>query len=185
MALARGATSSFSPTEIEFLAEDEPITIVPSQKLAQLDMISGTYGPFRPPMKTKVPLWLAVTLKKKQKCNIQPPEWLDADRLQDLSKRERDEGSFSALPFHFMEIAQLLLDCASDDIPRAELVKTLLKDLREIRQSKAHQGLKQLGYDYLQMDNLGLMEINEIRPFFTKVFNQLRRLNAGDNAMEA
>lgn len=26
------------------------------------------------------------------------------------------------------------------------------------------------------MDNLGLMEINEIRPFFTKAFNELRYL---------
>ncbi|TPX43785.1 hypothetical protein SeMB42_g03074 [Synchytrium endobioticum] len=181
MAVPRSFRSGFGPTEIEFLAEDEPLTIIPSHKLDELDMISGTYGPFRPPIQVKVPLWLAVTLKKKQKCNIQPPVWMDVDNLERLIASERDEPAFTAVPFHFMEISQILLDCASDDIKSAELVKTLLKDLREIRQTKAQQGLKQLGYDYLQMDNLGLMEINEIRPFFTKVFNQLRRLNPAES----
>ena len=52
----------------------------------------------------------------------------------------------------------------------------LLKDLRETRQSKARLGVRELGSTHLQMDNIGLMEINEIRPFFTKAFYELSKL---------
>lgn len=36
-----------------------------------------TYGPFNPPQKTSVPLWLALHLKKKRKCRIVCPGWLN------------------------------------------------------------------------------------------------------------
>jgi hypothetical protein len=35
----------------------------------------GVYGPFRPPIKTRVPLWLGQSLKLKRKCRIVPPDW--------------------------------------------------------------------------------------------------------------
>ncbi|KAJ3055397.1 DNA replication protein psf2 [Rhizophlyctis rosea] len=187
MALPKPYRFTFTPAEVEFLAENEPITIVPLHRMDTLQMIGGYYGPFRPPIKQKVPLWLALTLKKKQKCQIQPPSWMDPERLQANIEDEANRPAFSALPFHYMEIAHLLLDCASDDIPRADLVRTLLRDLRERRQAKARQGLQTLDPHYLQMDNLGLMEMNEIRPFFTKSFNELRKLEQpsvpGDSQM--
>ena len=37
----------------------------------------GNYGPFRPPMKASVPLWMAIVLKRKLKCNVVPPDWMD------------------------------------------------------------------------------------------------------------
>ncbi|KAF9923068.1 DNA replication protein psf2 [Linnemannia zychae] len=82
-----------------------------------------------------------------------------------------------------MEIAQLLLENAMDDIPSADATRTLLKDLREARQSKLRKGVEALGLNYLQMDNIGLMEINEIRPFFTRAFFEIQKLKpaAGNN----
>ena len=35
-------------------------------------------------------------------------------------------------------------DSASDDVPSSDRVRSLLKDLREARQSKTHQGLEAL-----------------------------------------
>ncbi|KAJ3287837.1 DNA replication protein psf2 [Borealophlyctis nickersoniae] len=207
MALPRNARNGFTPEEIDFLAEVEDVTVLPLEPMEPLQLINGTYGPFRPAIKLDVPLWLAVTLKKKQKCKIQPPEWMDtgegpfflvgpprtsrlltysvyllhgknilAEELQAKLDEETNKPEFSSLPFHYMEIAHALLDCASDDIPNAETVRTLLRDLREKRQAKARQGLETLDTQYLQMDGLGLMEINEIRPFFTKAFDALRKL---------
>lgn len=40
--------------------------------------MKGVYGPFRPPTKTRVPLWLAQSLKLKRKCRIVPPDWVTA-----------------------------------------------------------------------------------------------------------
>ncbi|KAJ3046010.1 DNA replication protein psf2 [Rhizophlyctis rosea] len=176
MALPKAYRTAFTPAEVEFLAENELITIVPLHRMDTLQMIDGFYGPFRPPIKQKVPLWLALTLKKKQKCQIQPPSWMDPDHLTQKIEEEKNRREFSSLPFPYMEIAHLLLDCANDDIPRADTVRTLLRDLRERRQAKARQGLESLDPYYLQMDNLGLMEMNEIRPFITKAFNEIRLL---------
>ncbi|KAJ1563978.1 DNA replication protein psf2, partial [Nowakowskiella sp. JEL0078] len=68
----------------------------------------GFYGPFRPPNKIKVPVWLAITLKRKQKCSIQPPKWLDREWLKEkLLEEFTQKDSFCALPFHFTELAEL------------------------------------------------------------------------------
>lgn len=37
----------------------------------------GVFGPFEPQVPTEVPLWLAVTLKRRQQCQIQAPDWLE------------------------------------------------------------------------------------------------------------
>lgn len=56
------------------------------------------------------------------------------------------------------------------------MVKRLLRDLREARQAKAREGLEVLEDRILHLDNLGLMEINEIRPLFAKTMDMLRQL---------
>jgi hypothetical protein len=38
--------------------------------------VQGDFGPFRPQIPAKVPLWLAIALKKRGKCRIQPPNWM-------------------------------------------------------------------------------------------------------------
>ncbi|KAG0002768.1 DNA replication protein psf2 [Entomortierella chlamydospora] len=90
------------------------------------------------------------------------------DTRQDL---EFLGGSVSAL-----KPLQMDDSCACDDIPSADAVRTLLKDLREARQSKARAGVDALGSSYLQMDGIGLMEINEIRPFFTRAHYEAEKL---------
>lgn len=66
---------------------------------------------------------------------------------------------------------------ASDDIIEPDLTRRLLRDLREVRQAKARKGIETLGDTHLQMDNLGIMEINEIR-FLSLALDQLKHLNA-------
>ncbi|PSS32581.1 DNA replication complex GINS protein, partial [Actinidia chinensis var. chinensis] len=68
--------SEFSAAELEFLAEDQMIEIVPNMRMESLNLISGDFGPFHPQISTQVPLWLAVALKKRGKCTIRPPEWM-------------------------------------------------------------------------------------------------------------
>ena len=65
---------------------------------------------------------------------------------------------------------------ASDDIVEPELTRRLLRDLREVRQAKARKGIETIGETHLQMDNLGMMEINEIR-FLNQALDRLKMLN--------
>jgi hypothetical protein len=39
------------------------------------------YGPFKPNFPTEVPLWLAIDLKRKKRCKIQPPAWLSVGMI--------------------------------------------------------------------------------------------------------
>ncbi|KAI8374557.1 uncharacterized protein BYT42DRAFT_594593 [Radiomyces spectabilis] len=188
MALPRSHQTAFTPREIEFLAGNESIAIIPKYKLPRLDLIQVSMtrtahpvGPFRPPVRTVVPLWLALLMKKNQKCSIVPPDWLTVESLTKRLEEEENHPEFSALPFHYMEMSQMILECASDDLPNASEVRRLLKDLRETRQFKARKGLGELDDKWLGMNNLSLMEINEIRPFFTRAFNEMRKLQTNDD----
>jgi GINS complex subunit 2 len=57
------------------------------------------------------------------------------------------------------------------------LTRRLLRDLREVRQAKARKGIDTIGDTHLQMDNLGMMEITEIR-FLSNVLDRLRVLSS-------
>ena len=110
---------------MEFFAEDEPITIIPNFSLPGAErstlscfavrpstsievhcllrpyslitcVLQAEYGPFRPNRPQEVPLWLAVQLHTRKKCRIQPPDWMDADRLQ-RERRMSTKASVSRL----------------------------------------------------------------------------------------
>ena len=72
---------------------------------------------------------------------------------------------------------------ASDDIVEPDLTRRLLRDLREVRQAKARKGIDTIGDTHLQMDNLGMMEINEIR-FLDHALDHLRMLSASRHDLE-
>jgi hypothetical protein len=56
--------NTFSPQQIQFLAEDVLTSIIPTVPIAELDLIAGKLGPFHPQVPAEVPLWLAVYLTK-------------------------------------------------------------------------------------------------------------------------
>ncbi|KAJ1566529.1 DNA replication protein psf2, partial [Cladochytrium tenue] len=168
-------------SEVEFVAESEPVVIVPQQRAEAIELISGVYGPFRPLQQYKVPLWLALMLKKLGKCKIETPDWMLLDQLKAKIDQELMSENFAELPFHYMETAHLLLTHASDDIARPTAVHAALKTLHDIRRRKCIDSLRLMNADlahsdHIALDNLGLMEINEIRPFYVKAFEEIRRL---------
>jgi len=120
-------------------------------------------------------------LKEKSKCSIVPPTWLQESELQSVYDEEvRHADRFSPrLPWHWMEVSAILLRVARDDLESpGHVIRGLLRDIREVRQAKARQGLQQLNDAHMRMDGLGALEINEIRPFVGGVMDQLRELVA-------
>lgn len=85
------------------------MTVIPSFKHVAFHFILGDFGPFRPQVPAKMPLWLAIRFKKRQQLRIQAPDWLTADSLTEALEYEKREVTFSpTLPFHFHEVASLL-----------------------------------------------------------------------------
>ncbi|GMH04273.1 hypothetical protein Nepgr_006112 [Nepenthes gracilis] len=163
--------SIFSAAEMEFLAEDEMVEIVPNMRMEPLNLISGDYGPFRPQIPASVPYWLAVALKKRGKCTIRPPEWMSVETLTRILEAERDSPrEFQPLPFHYVEISKLLFDHARDDIPDIYMVRSLIEDIRDVRFHKVETGLETISArtHAVKLKNLSAMEVNIVRPFVVR-----------------
>ncbi|KAF5322888.1 hypothetical protein D9619_000623 [Psilocybe cf. subviscida] len=176
MSLPQSLRSSVTPPELELVASQQLIEIIPLISMEKTAFISGAYGPLRPPNKAKIPLWMAVNLKLKKKCHIIAPDWLNVEYLLEKLTLETSQPAFSQLPFRFAEISKVILDVASDDLENPDKIRSLLKDLREARQAKSRDGLKTLDHSELSLPNLCSMEINEIRPYFVQSMSILTQL---------
>uniref|UniRef100_A0A3B3R1I0 DNA replication complex GINS protein PSF2 n=1 Tax=Paramormyrops kingsleyae TaxID=1676925 RepID=A0A3B3R1I0_9TELE len=170
------------PSEVEFLAEKEMVTIISNFSLDKMYLIGGDLGPFNPGLPVNVPLWLALNLKQRQKCRIVPPEWMDVEKLEEIREQERKEETFTPIPNpHYMELTKLLLNHASDNIPKADEIRTLVKDIWDTRVAKlrlsADSFISQLEA-HAKLDNLTLMEINTTRTFLLDSLNSMYKLRA-------
>lgn len=80
---------------------------------------------------------------------------------------------------HYMVEAKLLLGSAADDVPRADEIKTIVKDIWDNRMAKLRSSMDSMIRNssmYAAVDNLTLMEINSIRPILPHALNQLYRM---------
>ncbi|KAM8947107.1 DNA replication complex GINS protein PSF2 [Pelodytes ibericus] len=166
--------------EVEFLAEKELVTVIPNFSLDKVYLIGGDLGPFNPGLPVAVPLWLAINLKQRQKCRIVPPEWMDVEKLEAIRDDERREDTFTPMPSpYYMEVTKLLLNHASDNIPKADEIRTLVKDTWDTRIAKLRLSADSFvkGQEaHAKLDNLTLMEINTIGTFFTESLNHMYKL---------
>jgi GINS complex subunit 2 len=91
--------------QAEFLAEDELIEISPMVVSGTVALVCGDFGPFEPSIATKVPLWLALAMKKLRRCRIIPPRWLALREVERCIQDEREqEGRLQPLPRFFSQV---------------------------------------------------------------------------------
>lgn len=86
-----------------------------------------------------------------------------------------------ALPYHWLELSEVLLAHASDDINSSSEVRGLLRDLQEVRAAKMRSSTAQLesGVDgVMSLRGVGAMELAESRSFVTGVVEGVRKLGA-------
>lgn len=127
---------TLTPQQMEFLASDTLCEILPTQPMDELSLMSGTVGPLYPQVPATVPLWLAVHLKKRNRCRIRPPAWITRVNLERLLKVERDLGAegFAPLPSpYFVELATLMLVHAKESVGESERVHQIVEQILDIR----------------------------------------------------
>lgn len=84
------------------------------------------------------------------------------------------------LPYHWLELANMLLEVASDDLIEADQIRRCIKDIREVRMSKMRQLMEGLdatavgGGDGLILSGVGAMEVGEARGFISGAAETLR-----------
>jgi GINS complex subunit 2 len=145
--------------ESEFFAEETLITISPNFSHPKLLFTSGSFGPLEAGDPCVVPLWLAITLRKRGKCIIVIPEWMSVASLEQNILNEKSDEHFEPLQFHYKEISQLLLNYARDDVKEPDRVSALLQDIENIRMDRAKMGM------------LGIL-LNSMDPFTLTVCTQ-------------
>lgn len=79
---------SMDPAEVEFLAENQMVSIVPNFNFERIYLISGDIGPFRAGLPVQVPIWMATNLRQRQKCRIIAPDWMDTEKLEQVKEEE-------------------------------------------------------------------------------------------------
>lgn len=168
------------PEEIEFIGEDTEIGIIPNFAFDPVHLISGTVGPFRAGLPVHVPLWLAIHLRKQQKCRLVPPEWMDMDKLEDIREEEKRSRFFTQMPSeHYMVEAKLILATAPEDVPRSEEIRTAIKDIWDIRAAKLRTSMDDFiraEGTYAKLDYLTVMEIHSVRPLLPHSLDLIARL---------
>jgi GINS complex subunit 2 len=132
---------SMTTAESEFFAEETLITISPNFSHDKLLFTSGSFGPLEAGDPCVVPLWLAITLRKRGKCTIVIPDWMSTSSLEQNILNEKSRETFEPLPFHYREISQLLLNYARDDIKEPDRAAALLQDIDNIRMDRAKMGM--------------------------------------------
>ncbi|XP_055918949.1 probable DNA replication complex GINS protein PSF2 [Eupeodes corollae] len=167
------------PNVIEFIGEKTTIGVIPNFTFDPIHLISGSIGPFRAGLPVHVPLWLAIHLRKQQKCRIVPPMWMDMELLEEIKEEEKRSRFFTKMPSeHYMIEAQLILSTAPNDVPKCEEIRTIIKDIYDIRESKLRTSIdafiKGEG-TYAKLDNLTLFEIHSVRPILPHALDHIAR----------
>ncbi|KAK6631266.1 hypothetical protein RUM44_005792 [Polyplax serrata] len=173
------------PDEIEFLAEESLITIIPKFSCRKTYLITGEVGPFRAGLPTKVPLWLASDLRRRQKCRIVPPDWMDIEKLNQLNNEEAGSVKFCKIPSenYFVE-AKIILGFGIEDNPNFSSIMTAVKDLWDRRKSKLEDSVDvfmNVGRDYVRIPNITAAELSIIRPVLPHAIDFLNRLSAKEH----
>lgn len=98
---------------------------------------------------------------------------------QNVAQEYVAPGEPPSLPYHWLEVGNMLLDAASDDLVDPDQTRRLLKELREARMAKIRTGVDVLdaasiGGGGVALTGVGAMEVGEGRGFITGVVDGLR-----------
>lgn len=74
------------------------------------NVFKGDVGPFEPGVPTRVPLWLAVHFRQRQRCRVECPDWVSVEKLDELMTNEKASEVFTQMPSpHYMELSNVLI----------------------------------------------------------------------------
>ncbi|ODM98941.1 DNA replication complex GINS protein PSF2 [Orchesella cincta] len=166
--------------ELEYIAQEEEVEIMPRVEIPTMWLITGDVGPFEVGMPIKIPLWIALQLRGDNKCNIIAPYWLTKSSMEKVKEFETKSPLFSKMPSkHYMSIAKLIFELCPEDVPEADAIKLLIKDVWDCRMAKLQTAIAlfiEKGASWAKVDNLTQMEMCAIRPFFPHSLGHIHRL---------
>ncbi|KAL4484355.1 hypothetical protein ABPG74_019532 [Tetrahymena malaccensis] len=153
--------------EVDFMIKQINLTtILPSYTEERTyNLIQGDFGPFKPNIPAKVPLWLAIHLKRSNKCRIVPPDWLNEQILTKVFDSEKQNDELQNLPYQFFEIAHILIKFCCESIPNVQKVRCVLDDIENIRETKIDNKMLKIDQNtkFVRFNNISQYEVNKKR----------------------
>ncbi|GMR55885.1 hypothetical protein PMAYCL1PPCAC_26080, partial [Pristionchus mayeri] len=181
------ATIGMDAEQCEFIAGDARIKVKSRFNEGVVSLIAGDIGPFEAGMPCTVPLWLAVDLRRRHKCEIIPPEWLNVDRLKELIVSEGEASGLAPLPEAFLEIAHLLTRYAKEDLIEGDQIKTLVQDIQDKREAKLRTSmlafLSQSEMGHARIDSVQRLELATMRDPILLSCEHIDRLVANEHSL--
>ncbi|XP_055332924.1 DNA replication complex GINS protein PSF2-like [Paramacrobiotus metropolitanus] len=172
-------TGPFDPNELEFLAEDLRVTIIPQKRHGIISLLCADIGPFEPSIPIEVPLWVAVYFRKRRECRLVVPDWLSVDFLMQKKEQEYNSGVFTEMPECYVELSQIALEYFVDDVANSLEIRRLIKDIMDLRLAKIRASLAkhiQGSNAHAQLFHLTEMELSSMRNLLTRGVDQLDML---------
>lgn len=179
MSFPKTLHDTFTAAEVLFLTENSTTKVTSNVTMSdKLPLITTDLPKLRLMSTYEIPIWLAIILRKQNKITVVPPQWLTESYLTNMYQEEiQNPGVFSKLPPNWLEMSKVFLTHFRNDlIDSPDSLLQVLQDLKEIRLVKLRKGLNNLNEVNLGLNDLSLMEINEFRPFISKVMGTLSRL---------
>ncbi|KAF7332264.1 DNA replication complex GINS protein PSF2 [Mycena kentingensis (nom. inval.)] len=202
MSLPTSLRASVTPPELELIATEELVDIVPLMAMDRISFISVRWRVRTPSpapkgshttldgchaqAEEKMP-YSRTRLANGWCASSHPPTWRPAHgthtqksiSLKKYTKKRPNPDSPTCRSVSQKFRACCWMCTASDDLANPDKLRSLLQDLREARQAKARLGLENLEHSSLGLSNLCSMEINEIRPIFIQSMAILGQLRPG------
>ncbi|EJW03265.1 hypothetical protein EDEG_02380 [Edhazardia aedis USNM 41457] len=162
------------PTELINIAYQENIEIEPKCQIPILHLMQADFGPFSPLEIPKIPIYIALLLKKANQCRIRLPTFFDPNILREILQNEKDNDEYTQIhPFTF-ELIGLLEHCYN--VGNVDEIKILINEIKTIRHQKTHNGLKRIDSRALNLNNLTSWEFNEFKEFLLNVMGSAKKL---------
>ena len=132
-------------SELDYIAENYLIEIIPNFHSDKISLVSGIYGPFKPNKIIKIPLWLAVKYRNNNQCKIIIPSIYENSYLNGVLESEKEnKNSLFDLPPNFFEISNILFNNAEDDFDDIKKTRCFVADIKTLRQNKINNMLKNI-----------------------------------------
>lgn len=161
-------------------SESAHVDIIMRQPLPQMTLLQGTIGPVAALQRTEVPMWLAILLRRQQRCTVLIPSWLSKDTIKGwISDERRRTDSLTPLPWHWYSIGLVLLKEARPDFAESPLeLQALLAELHDLRGAKTRAGLSSLDGVYLNLTGLAHLEIASLKPILAPAMKKLSNISS-------
>ena len=164
--------------EVEFIAEDIAVEVTPNftspaQREAKV-LLFKNISSFEAQSRKPVPLWLALSLKKRSKCTVTMPDWLKTEKLNSILKAEHREKELQKIHFHYIEVAHSLCKHAREDMTDWNQVYDLVESIRSVRKDKIRKIFMKLSDRSIEdIENISASEICSTKPLLSCSKNAL------------